>query len=440
MSCPGPNKLNPLCLIQDSVNDAAAGAATSTFSHIAGYFGEAATKATAWLWKQIDEATTLDLTSPNLLREMAITGAIAAVICIGLFVIQLIRAVLRQEAGGLQRALTGLLTATLGTALALASTRVLLAAVDALSAGVVKATLDTNVEGLGSKLLVARMASQSNPAIVLILSLVTLAAVAIVWAAMLARKLMLLVAAVLAPIAFAGAVADFSRAWVRRWIEFVVAMIASKLLLVLIMSIGVFILEGAGQASDGATQEVTQMVGGSLVLLMGGLAPWVSIKMFSFAGESIHAAHAAASHTGTGARSIIAAPQKVAALRSTGRALMPAAAATGGAGAAATALAAKGHTAPQRRPGPLENAPHPGDRQSVRGQGPSNRSAGAVENRGSAAAWSAKNPTTPAEFTITEPPRSGGPDSGPPAHTPPSQSGPQPGPSRHGPYQPPQKN
>lgn len=438
MSCPAPLKLHPLCLAQSGVNEVAAGAATSTFSRIAGYFGEAANKATIWLWKQMDAATTLDLTSPNLLREMAITGAIAAVICVGLFVIQLIRAVVRQEAGGLQRALSGLVTATIGTALALACTRVLLTAVDALSAGVVKTTMDTNMEGLGTKLAVARMASLSNPAVVLLLSLVTLAAVVIVWAAMLARKLMLLVAAVLAPIAFAGAVADFSRAWVRRWIEFVVAMIASKLLLVLILSIGVFILEGAGQDGDGASQQITQAVGGSLVLLMGGLAPWVSIKMFSFAGEAIHAAHAAASQTGTGARSVIGAPQKVAALRATGRALLPASLATGGAGAAATALAAKGHKAPQRRPGPLENAPHPGDRQSARDQGPSHRSAGAVENRGPAAAWSAKNPTTPAEFTLTETQGSGGRESGPPAHATPQD--PRSSTPPHGPHQPPQKN
>lgn len=439
MSCPGPNKLNPLCLVQDSVNDVAAGAATSTFSHIAGYFGEAAAKATAWLWEQIDEATTLDLTSPNLLREMAITGAIAAVICVGLFVIQLIRAVLRQEAGGLQRAVTGLITATLGTALALATTRVLLTAVDALSAGVVRATMDTNVEGLGTKLAIARLTSQANPAIVLLLSLVTLAAVAIVWAAMLARKLMLLVAAVLAPIAFAGAVADFSRAWVRRWIEFVVAMIASKLLLVIILSIGVFILEGAGQDGDGASQQITQAVGGSLVLLMGGLAPWVSIKMFSFAGESIHAAHAAAAQSGTGARSLIAAPQKVAAIKSTSRALMPAMAATGGAGTAA-ALASRGQQAAQRRPGPLENAPHPGDQQAAHGRGPSSRSAGAVESRGPAAASAATNATTPAEFTLRDSPRTGASGRGPSADPTHSTSGAQPVPPAQGPHQPPQKN
>jgi len=426
-------------LIQDSVNDVAAGAATSTFSHIAGYFGEAAAKATTWLWEQIDEATTLDITSPNLPRETAITGAIAAVICVGLFVIQLVKSVVRQEPGGLQRALSGLITATLGTALALAATRVLLTAVDALSAGVVQATMGTNVSGLGSKLAVARLTSQANPAVVLLLALVTLAAVVIVWAAMLARKLMLLVAAVLAPIAFAGAAADFSRAWVRRWIEFVVAMIASKLLLVIILSIGVFVLDGAGQDGDGAGQQVTQVIGGSLVLLMGGLAPWVSIKMFSFAGEAMHAAHSAAAQTGTGARSIVAAPQKVAAMRSTSRALMPAMAATGGAGAMA-ALASRGQQTPQRRLGPLENAPHPGDQQAAQGRGPSNRSAGAVESRGPAAASAATNATAPAEFTLRDSPRPGTTGSGPTPHPTDPGSGPRPAPPAQGSHQPPQKN
>lgn len=330
MSCASPNTLNPLCVVSNAVADQANAAATSTFTHIAGYFGTAAEHATVWLWKEIDHATTLDLRSRDLLRELAITGAIAGVICMGLFVIQVIRGILRREAGALGRALTGLVVATIGTTFALAATQALLTAVDALSAGVVQATMGTNISGLGAKLTAVRLSSTGNPATVLLLSLVILAAVVIVWAAMLARKLMLLVAAVLAPIAFAGAVADFSRAWVRRWIEFVVAMVVCKLLLVIILSIGVAVLDGAGQASGGATQATTQMVGGALVLLLGGLAPWIAIKTCTFAGEALHAAHVSAIHSSSGARAVISAPRKVVALTSTARALVPGAGAAGG--------------------------------------------------------------------------------------------------------------
>ena len=109
-------------------------------------------------------------------------------------------------------------------------------------------------------------------------------------------------AAVLAPLAFAGATADITRAWVRRWIEFVAAMIVSKLLLVIILSIGVAVLNGAGQSGAGVGQTVTQLAGGSLILLLGGLAPWVAIRMFHFAGDTLHSAHATARQASVGAQ------------------------------------------------------------------------------------------------------------------------------------------
>lgn len=364
MSCSGANLVNPLCVVSSAVTDQASAVATSTFAHISGYFGTAAEHATVWLWKEIDNATTLDLRSPNLLRELAVTGAIAGVICVALFVIQVVRGVLHREAGALGRALSGLVVATIGTTFALAATQALLAAVDALSAGVVQATMGSNIAGLGAQLTAVQLSTTTNPATELLLALVILAAVVIVWAAMLARKLMLLVAAVLAPLAFAGAVADFSRAWVRRWIEFVVAMVASKLLLVIILSIGVAVLEGAGQASGGAAQGATQMVGGALVLLLGGLAPWIAIKTCTFAGEAMHAAHVSAIQTSSGARAVISAPQKVVALSSTARALVPGVGAAGGVALGMAAGGRGGGPAKSASLGPLDNSPHPAQPQS----------------------------------------------------------------------------
>ena len=153
-----------------------------------------------------------------------------------------------------------------------------------------------------------------NPAAMILLSLVILAAVVIVWAAMMIRKLMLIVAAVLAPLAFAGATADITRAWVRRWIEFVAAMIVSKLLLVIILSVGITVLNGAGQARRPAPAgPAPSWPAGLVILLLGGLAPWVAIRMFHFAGDTLHAAHATAGQATAGARTVISAPQKVAA-------------------------------------------------------------------------------------------------------------------------------
>ena len=324
MPCDGIFEFNPMCLpiVGARVGQTAATAVTdSAFGSIAGFFSAAANNATTWLWGQINEATTLDLHSPKLLEEMTVTAGIAAVLCLGLFVIQVITGALRGHPVMLGRAFSGLIIALVGSAFALATTRLLLAAIDELSNGVVQFTLGTNIDGLGAKFSFLQMSGMNNPAVVILVSLAVLASVVVIWAAMMIRKLMILLAAVLAPIAFAGATADITRGWVRKWIEFTAAMLASKLLLVIILSLGVSVLNGAGQSGSGATQTATQLAGGSLILLLGGLAPWVAIRMFHFAGDSLYAAHSVARESAAGAQSVIHGPQKVAALQGTARSL-----------------------------------------------------------------------------------------------------------------------
>jgi hypothetical protein len=313
--------MNPVCLVGAAASAATSEVADSAFSRISGWFGLAAQSAATWLWRELDTATTLDLTSPALRTQLAATGAIATVLCLGLFLIQVITSTLRREPGGLGRALTGLLVSFVGSALALAATQALLAAVDALSAGLLSYTLHTNMAGLGQTLAVTQLAATRNPAISLLLSVVVIAAVVIVWAAMTLRKVMLLIAAVLAPLAFAGATADITRGWVRKWVEFVAAMVVSKLLLVIILGIGLSLLNGAGQSGNGVTQSTTQLAGGALVLLLGGLSPWLAIRMFHFAGDTLYAAQATSGHATSGARAAISAPQKVAAITTQARAI-----------------------------------------------------------------------------------------------------------------------
>jgi len=319
MSCDGVNALNPFCQVSKILSQQATDAADSAFTHIAGYFGVAAQAASAWLWGQVSDATTINLRSPALARELAAVGGVAAILCLGLFVIQVITSVLRREPGGLARAMRGLVVAFVGASFAILTTQLLITATDE---GVVQYTMGTNIQGLGSKLAFSALATVGNPALLLIASLLILIAVVVVWAAMMVRKLTILVAAVAAPLAFSGSVADVTRGWVRRWIELVCAMIASKLLLVIVLSVGVSVLDGAGQVGDGASQVATQLASGCLILLLGGFAPWVAVRMFHFAGDALYAAHAQAAQTTAGAKAAISAPQKMSGMQSQGRYLM----------------------------------------------------------------------------------------------------------------------
>ena len=357
MKCTGIHALDPLCQATAAIEGQASNAVDSAFGRIAESFSQLAMTATTWLWKQIHDATTLDLHDPKLLREMATTATIAGVLCLALFVIQVTMSVLRREPGGLGRALSGLVVSFVGSAVALATTRTLLGVVDVLSAGYVEHALGTNIEGLGRQFAFAQMSTVQSPAALLLLSLVVLAAVVMVWAAMMIRKLLLIIAAVLAPLAFAGATADMTRAWVRRWIEFVAAMIVSKLLLVIILSIGLAVFEGAGQSGGGAGQTTTQLAVGSLILMMGGFAPWMAIRMFHFAGDTFHAAHLTVGQASSGGRAVIAAPQKVSSLAWTATSLTGAASRVAGAAAASRAVTTSSR--PSITPGQSSSTPAP---------------------------------------------------------------------------------
>ncbi len=59
------------------------------------------------------------------------------------------------------------------------------------------------------------------------------------WLSLLVRKALLLVAVAFAPLAFSGASWDASRGWIGKWAMFVVALICSKLVLVVMFLVAI---------------------------------------------------------------------------------------------------------------------------------------------------------------------------------------------------------
>jgi type IV secretion system protein TrbL len=316
----GCSLTDPAGCLADLAGNAAGSIADSAFSDIAKDFGNAAGDAVNWLWGQISGATTVSLTGSAMTRDLVIVSTLAVVVATGLFLIQIIASVLRRDGSGLGRAVKGLLVAFMGSVAAIAVTTLLLATVDALSAGFVQAATGDSMSQMGTAILSASaITAAANPAIVLLLALIVLGAVIVVWGAMMVRKLLIIVTAVFAPLAFAGATADISVAWVRRWIETMVALIVSKLILVIIFVIGLGVLtdglgESNGTGGASASQSITQAIVGTLILLMGGFAPWLAIRLVHFGGEHFYQVHGQARSTLAGAQSVAAAPQKAQAM------------------------------------------------------------------------------------------------------------------------------
>jgi len=296
------------------VADAAKSAAGDAFQSIAHDFAKAADSATNWLWSQLGSATAVHLGGTGFTLDVGIVLAITATVAVGLFVIQLIVSTLKRDSGGIGRALRGLVIAFVGGGVAIAVTNLLLAAIDSLSAGVAKAATGDSLSQMGHSIMAAGAvsASTSNPALMIVLSIASLGAVGIVWVALMLRKVLIVVSAVFAPLAFAGSLADLTVSWTRRWIEAMVALIVSKLVLVIIFVIGLgMLVDGVGQSGSGTSQIATQTVSGLLVLALAGFAPWFALKLVHWSGDQFLHVHSLGTAATAGAKQAVRAPQKV---------------------------------------------------------------------------------------------------------------------------------
>src|SRR5699024_3354860 len=142
---------------------------------------------------------------------------------------------IRREPSALARAALGAGKAILGSFLVITLTATALEIVDQLCIGIVQAAGETTGT-LGDKIALPAegltginiAAPAGRPTVTTPLAGLMICAVAIVWFSLLIRKALLLVAIVLAPVAFAGAAWDVTRSWIGKWAAFVVALIVSK--------------------------------------------------------------------------------------------------------------------------------------------------------------------------------------------------------------------
>lgn len=332
----------------DAVAGVAGSAANSAFDDIATSFGKVASAAVNWLWHQIGTATAVSLSGNGFGKVLAVVAAITGVVALALFVIQVMTAAIRRDPAGLSRAVKGLIIAFIAGGAAITVVNGLLSATDALSRGVVEAVTGKTLAGLGKAVLAGSGLTLATfgSAGLLIVSLGVLIAVVIVYAALLIRKVLLVTTAVFAPIAFAGSLADITVSWTKRWVEFTLALVFSKLVLVLIFITGYYVLiEGAGQAGHGATQQVTQVIAGMLILAVAGFAPWMAVKVVHFTGDHALALHAMGGAITSGAGSALDSGGLVARMATKAATGAAGAASGGGLGSTGAADAAGGFAA-----------------------------------------------------------------------------------------------
>ena len=276
----------------DAAGDAAASLVAAPFDWLAQAMGSAAAWMFESMWKVFDSTTMVDVTSAQYVRVYNILFGVAAVIMVGFFMLQVIGGVIRREPAALSRALLGLAKSILGSFVVLALLAAALEITDQICIGIVRAA-GTNMNEMGDRiallaggLATLNIAAPGAGAIVTIfIAGLAIGAAVIVWISLLIRKALLLIAIVFAPIALAGATWDHTRGWVSKWAAFVIALIVSKIVVVVI-----FLLATAQVSApiDADLQSVSEPIAGVVLMLIAAFAPYMAYKAISFMGFDMY--------------------------------------------------------------------------------------------------------------------------------------------------------
>ena len=281
-----------IATVCDSVGEGVASLVSAPFDWLAQAMGQAAGWMFEAVWGVFDTTTLVDVTGGQYIDVYNVLFGVAVFVMLIFFCLQLITGLVNRDPMALSRAGLGLAKSVLGSFIAISLTATLLEVTDQLAIGVVQATGNT-MEGMGDRitllaagLTTINIASPGVGAIVTIfLAGLGIAGAAIVWFSLLIRKALLLVAIVFAPIALAGFTWDTAKGWFARWAAFVIALIFSKLVLVVIFLVAI---EQVSAPIDLDLASISDPISGIVLMFIAAFAPYLTYKFISFIGFDMY--------------------------------------------------------------------------------------------------------------------------------------------------------
>lgn len=276
----------------DTVGQGAATLIAAPFDWLAQAMGGAA----AWLfeavWAVFDTTTLVDVSDPGYIGVYNILFGVAVFVVLIFFCLQLITGLIHRDPTALTRAALGAAKSILGSFVAIGLTGLLLEITDQLAVGIVQATGNT-MESIGHRitLLAAGFAGINIAApgvgaiVTIFLAGLAISAAAIVWFSLLIRKALLLVAIVFAPIALAGFSWDATKGWFGKWATFVIALILSKLVLVVIFLVAITQVSAPIELD---LASISDPIAGVVLMFIAAFAPYMTYKFVTFIGFDMY--------------------------------------------------------------------------------------------------------------------------------------------------------
>ena len=281
----------------NSVGQGAGDLVAAPFDYLAQACGQAAQWMFQGVWGVYDSTTVVDITSPGYIAVYNILFGIGVFIALLFFCLQLLTGLVRRDPASLSKAAVGLAKSVIGSFLVITLTGTALEIVDELCVGIVQAT-GTTMDQLGARIgalavgltAISATAPGVGAVVTIFLAGLAIAAAALVWFSLLIRKALLLVAIVMAPVALSGSAWDVTKGWFSKWASFVLALIISKLVVVV-----VFLVATAQLAApiNFDLESISQPIAGVVLMFIAGFAPYMAYRFISFMGFDMYHATSA---------------------------------------------------------------------------------------------------------------------------------------------------
>ena len=276
----------------DAVGEGTASLIAAPFDWLASSMAGAAAWLMETMWTVFDTTTLVDLGQDGFVSVYNIVFGIALFIIAIFFFLQLITGMIQRDPGALSRAALGAGKSILGSFVVITLTTALLEIVDQLCIGLIQAAGETT-ESMGNQLLLLANAlaglNIAAPGVGAIVSIflagLMIAAIAIVWFSLLIRKALILVTVVLAPLALSGASWDVTKGWIGKWVTFLIALIVSKLVLVVVFLVAI---TQVATPIDAGLTAVTEPIAGIVLLGIAAFAPYMVYRLISFVGFDLY--------------------------------------------------------------------------------------------------------------------------------------------------------
>lgn len=213
---------------------------------------------------------------------------IAVLLLLGFVFLGVISGLLRGEMMGMLSRIAGALPAAIvGMLVTTAVVGKLLDLTDALSTAVLDNSGDQAIHFLSGFGVTA--AAGTNGFAALIIGLFAVASAFILWVELIIRSSLIYFLVALSPLAFAATLWPATRGILRRLVELLMAVILSKLVICIALSIGVAALSGAGTAAppdagigDAAAMSLGALLTGTTLLVLAAWSPFLLMRMIPF--------------------------------------------------------------------------------------------------------------------------------------------------------------